>query len=60
MTQDPTEPNPQSVMEPITSAPPEIKRLIQRVLQAEREKLHTSKPTGINDDILRIVKDEVR
>ena len=60
MTQDPTEPNPQTVMEPINSAPPHIKRLIQRVLEAERDRLHTSKPVGINDDILQIVKEEVQ
>jgi len=60
MTQDPTEPNPQTVMEPVNSAPPHIKRLIQRVLKAERDKLHTSKPVGINDDILQIVKEEVQ
>jgi hypothetical protein len=60
MTQDPTEPNPQTVMEPINSAPPHIKRLIQRVLEAEGERLHTKQPRGINDDILRIIKEEVQ
>ncbi|WP_448596906.1 hypothetical protein [Thermoleptolyngbya sp.] len=60
MTQDPTEPNPQNVMEPINSAPPEVKKLIQKVLKAEGDKLHTKTPRGINDDILRIVKEVVQ
>ncbi|BAU41432.1 hypothetical protein [Leptolyngbya sp. O-77] len=49
-----------SVMEPIESAPPEVKRLITRVLRAENDKLHLEKPMGINDDILQIVKEEVQ
>lgn len=57
MTQEPTS---EKVMEPINSAPPEIKRLIQKVLKAENEKLHTKQPRGINDDILRIIKEEVQ
>jgi len=57
MTQEPTNKN---VMEPINSASPEINKLIKRVLQAENAKLHTDKPRGINDDILRIIKEEVQ
>ena len=57
MTQEPTSRN---VMEPINSAPPEIKTLIQKVLKAENEKLHTKTPRGINDDILRIIKEAVQ
>jgi len=49
-----------NVMEPINSASPEIARLIKRVLQAEADKLHTKQPRGINDDILRIIKEEVQ
>jgi hypothetical protein len=48
------------VMEPIDSARPEIKKLIRRVLDAEKEKLHMMKPRGINDDILRIIKEEIQ
>jgi len=51
---------PQNVMEPINSAPPEINQLIKRVLKAENDKLHTKTPRGINDDILRIIKEEVQ
>lgn len=57
MTQESTS---KKVMEPIDSAPPEIKKLIQRVLKAENDKLHTKQPRGINDDILRIIKEEVQ
>lgn len=48
-----------SVEEPILSAPPEVRQIIERVLQAEKEKLHRSNPRNINDDILRIIKEEV-
>lgn len=57
MTQEPTSRN---VMEPINSAPPAIKTLIQKVLKAENEKLHTKTPRGINDDILQIIKEAVQ
>lgn len=57
MTQEPTS---KTVMEPVDSAPPEINKLIKRVLKAENDKLHTKQPRGINDDILRIIKEEVQ
>lgn len=57
MTQEPSNRN---VMEPINSAPPEIKKLIQRVLKAENDKLHMKQPRGINDDILQIIKEAVQ
>ncbi len=57
MTQEPSS---RDVTEPINSASPEIKKLIQKVLEAEKEKLHTKLPRGINDDILQIIKEEVQ
>ncbi|MCA1994788.1 MAG: hypothetical protein LDL41_22485 [Coleofasciculus sp. S288] len=48
------------VQEPILSAPPEVRRIIERVLQAEKDKLYMKAPRNINDDILRIVKEEVQ
>lgn len=48
------------VQEPITSAPPEVRCIIERVLQAEKDKLYLKNPRNINDDILRIVKEEVQ
>lgn len=48
------------VQEPITSAAPEVRRIIERVLQTEKDKLYMKNPRNINDDILRIVKEEVQ
>lgn len=48
------------VQEPITSAPPEVRQIIERVLQAEKDKLYMKFPRNINDDILRIIKEEVQ
>lgn len=48
------------VQEPITSAPPEVRRIIERVLQAEKDKLYMKNPRNINDDILKIVKEQVQ
>lgn len=48
------------VQEPITSATPEVQQIIERVLQAEKDKLYMKIPRNINDDILKIVKEEVR
>lgn len=49
-----------NVQEPITSAPPEVRRIIERVLQAEKDKLYMKYPRNINDDILKIIKEEVQ
>jgi hypothetical protein len=48
------------VQEPITSAPPEVRCIIERVLQAEKDKLYMKIPRNINDDILKIIKEEVQ
>lgn len=47
------------VQEPIINAPPEVRRIIERVLQAEKDKLYMKFPKNINDDILKIIKEEV-
>lgn len=54
------EPNLNDVQEPITSAPPEVRQIIERVLQAEKDKLHSKSPRNINDDILKIVKEAIQ
>ncbi|MCU0549412.1 MAG: hypothetical protein MUC48_08695 [Leptolyngbya sp. Prado105] len=51
--------NMSDVQEPIATAPPEVRRIIERVLKAERDKLYMKNPRHINDDILTIVKEEV-
>ncbi|HEY9599766.1 MAG TPA: hypothetical protein V6D33_19050 [Cyanophyceae cyanobacterium] len=48
------------VQEPITSAPPEVRQIIERVLQAEKDKLYMKVPRNINDDILKIIKEVVQ
>ena len=48
------------VQEPIMSAPPEVRKIIERVLQVEKDKLYMKIPRNINDDILKIVKEEVQ
>ncbi|BAU13924.1 hypothetical protein LEP3755_44670 [Leptolyngbya sp. NIES-3755] len=51
--------NMNDVQEPIATAPPEVRRIIERVLKAERDKLYMKNPRHINDDILTIIKEEV-
>jgi len=46
------------VTEPIETAPPEIRRIIEKVLQLESSKLNQSRP-HIVDDVIAIVKKEV-
>ena len=52
--------NLKDVQEPIINAPLEVKQIIERVLQAEKDKLYMKIPRHINDDILRIIKEEVQ
>ena len=54
------ESNTNEVQEPIASAPPEVRQIIERVLQAEKDKLYMKNPRNINDDILKIVKEAVQ
>ncbi|HBQ98715.1 MULTISPECIES: hypothetical protein [unclassified Roseofilum] len=49
-----------SVLEPLKQASPEVQKVVKRVLQVEKDKLHFSSPRNINDDILKIIKEEVR
>jgi hypothetical protein len=50
----------QKVQEPITSASPEVREIIERVLKLEKEKLYQRRPRNINDDILKIVKETIQ
>lgn len=56
----PTASSMNDVQEPIMIAPPEVRQIIERVLQAEKDKLYMKIPRNINDDILKIVKEEVQ
>jgi hypothetical protein len=49
-----------SAQEPINGASSEVRRIIERVLEVEKERLHMEKRRHINDDILKIVKEEVQ
>jgi len=42
------------VQEPITSAPSEVRQIIEQVLQAEKDKLYMKFARNINDDILKL------
>lgn len=48
------------VQEPIATAPPEVRQIIERVRQAEKDKLYMKTPYRINEDILLIVKEVIR
>lgn len=49
-------PNLASIQEPITSATPEVKKIIEEVLKLEKDKLYLKTPRNINEDILNIIK----
>lgn len=44
---------------PIVTASPEVRSIIEQVIKLEKDKLYQRNPR-INDDILRIIKDVVR
>jgi len=48
------------VQEPILTAPPEVRQIIERVWQVEKSRLDKKSLSHINDDILRIVKEAVQ
>ncbi len=48
------------IEDPITSASAEVQEIIERVLQAEQDKLYMKNPRNINDDILKIIKEVVQ
>lgn len=48
------------VQKPIMEASPEIKRIIARVLQAEKDKLYMKKALYITDDIRKIFEEEIQ
>ncbi|MCG5056765.1 MAG: hypothetical protein KA714_01800 [Limnoraphis sp. WC205] len=49
-----------SLQDPLADVSPEAKEIIERVLQAERDKLYMKTPRNINDDILKIIKEVVK
>ena len=45
--------------EPYKNAPPEVQKIVKRVLQLEKEWLHMDRP-HIHDDVVAAVKEEVK
>lgn len=52
--------NLEKITEPINQAEPEIRAIIEQVLQLEKEKLYQKNLRYINDDILRIIKENIQ
>ena len=48
------------VKDPIHSAPPEVKQIIERVLELEKDRLDRNDRGVIHTDILNIVKEAVQ
>lgn len=48
------------VQKPITEASKEIKKIVGRVLQAEKDKLYMKTPRYITDDLLKIFEEEIK
>ncbi|GBF82944.1 hypothetical protein [Aphanothece sacrum] len=48
------------IQEPITNAPPEIRQIIEEVLQLEQDKISVKSPRNINDDIVKIIKEIIQ
>jgi hypothetical protein len=48
------------ISEPILTASPEVRQIIETVLKLEKEKLNQKNLRYINDDILKIIKEIVQ
>ena len=49
-----------SIQEPISTASPEVKAIIERVLKLEKDKLYLKTPRNINEDVLKIIKQVIQ
>jgi hypothetical protein len=49
-----------NLQNPLTTATPEVRQIIDRVLQLEKDRLDRKKNSPINDDILKIIKEVIR
>lgn len=52
--------NVEDVQEPMITAPPEVKQIIEKVWKLEKSRLDRKSKGHINDDILAIVKEAVQ
>ncbi|MDH6060001.1 hypothetical protein NWP17_06045 [Chrysosporum bergii ANA360D] len=56
----PPESSIEDVHEPISSAPHQVRRIIERVWKLEKNRLDKKTNSHINEEILEIVKEEVQ
>ncbi len=50
----------QAIQEPILTASPEVRQIIEKVLKIEKEKLYLKIPRNIHDDIITLIKDVIQ
>lgn len=50
----------EQITEPITQAKPEIRSIVEQVLQLEKDRLSQKNIRYINDDILNIIKHNIQ
>ncbi|MBE9158195.1 hypothetical protein IQ265_15365 [Nodosilinea sp. LEGE 06152] len=55
----PTNPSQEDIEEPITTAPPEVERIIREVIRLEKANLSSDRPR-IRADVLKIIKDTIK
>jgi hypothetical protein len=48
------------ITEPITEAKPEIKAIVEEILQLEKDRLSQKNVRYINDDVLKIIKQYIQ
>lgn len=48
------------INQPINQAPSTVRTIIEEVLKLERERLYHNNSRSINDDILRIIKNNIQ
>lgn len=52
--------NLEEINQPIQDAKPEIQQIIEQILQLERERLYHNNNRHINDDIVKIIKQNIK
>lgn len=52
--------NIERINQPIQQAKPEVQKIIEQVLQLERERLYNNNLRHINDDIVKIIKQNIK
>ncbi|MGK7931667.1 MAG: hypothetical protein AB4041_09560 [Microcystaceae cyanobacterium] len=52
--------NLQKIQEPILTASPEVRQIIEGVLKVEKEKLYLKIPRNIQEDIISLIKEVIQ